>query len=495
MAVCAAPANAADIVAKEIAATGLGALPLYVWPAAAAAAPHAASERFVEQLIAILHVCQTAGEDGALLAEVCRRVRQHLHAAGVSVVATRDERPRLLAADGARLDGDLAVRAATAGVVVAPHRRDDRVEAAAPVVYGGAPIGALCARWTLGSTYDTSMASSILATTATAAAPIVAAAIAKADHDAATVETELFGVTPAIVELRRSIERAAAAPFAVLIDGESGSGKELVARAIHRGSPRRQKPFCTLNCAALPDDLIESELFGHARGSFTGAVGDRAGVFEDAHAGTLLLDEVGELSPRAQAKVLRVIQEGELRRVGETTSRRIDVRIVAATNRDLRREVEAGRFRLDLLYRLDVVHVTVPPLRDRREDVALLAERFWRDAAARVGSRATLGTATIAALARYDWPGNVRELQNVLASLAVRSPKRGVVPPSALPDAFNSATSTEAWRLDEARRTFEARFVRAALVRTGGHRGRAAAELGVTRQGLTKLMSRLGIAP
>ena len=492
--VCAAPAAAAEIVAKEAAATGLGALPLYIWPADAAPPAHAAGDRFVDHLIAILHVCQTAEEDSALLKEVCARVRQHLHASAVAIVATRDDRPRLLASDGARLDADLAVRAATAGVVVAPHRRDDRVEAAAPVMYGGAPIGALCARWTLGSTYDTSMASSVLATTATAAAPIAAAAIAKAEQEAAAVDTELLGATPAIVELRRGIERAAAAPFAVLIDGESGSGKELVARAIHRGSGRRHKPFCTLNCAALPEDLVESELFGHARGAFTGAVADRAGVFEEAHGGTLFLDEVGELSPRAQAKLLRVIQEGELRRVGETASRRIDVRIVAATNRDLRRDVDAGRFRLDLLYRLDVVHVTVPPLRDRREDVALLAERFWREAAARVGSRATLAAATVAALTRYDWPGNVRELQNVLASLAVRSPKRGVVQPSALPAPFGVGKSEDAWRLDEARRTFEEQFVRAALVRTGGHRGRAAAELGVTRQGLTKLLSRLGIS-
>ena len=249
-----------------------------------------------------------------------------------------------------------------------------------------------------------------------------------------------------------------------------------------------------MNCAALPDDLIEAELFGHARGSFTGAISDRAGVFEEAHGGTLFLDEVGELSPRAQAKLLRVIQEGELRRVGETISRRVDVRIVSATNRDLRQDVAAGRFRLDLLYRLDVIRMTVPPLRDRREDIAVLAEHFWRDASARMGSRATLNAATIAALARYDWPGNVRELQNVLAALAVRSPKRGVVPPAALPPQFAIAESPDSWRLEEARRTFEERFIRAALVRSGGHRGRAAAELGLTRQGLTKLMTRLGIA-
>jgi transcriptional regulator with PAS, ATPase and Fis domain len=249
-----------------------------------------------------------------------------------------------------------------------------------------------------------------------------------------------------------------------------------------------------LNCAALPDDLVEAELFGHARGAFTGASAERPGVFEEAHTGTLFLDEIGELSLRAQAKVLRTIQDGELRRVGENVSRRVDVRIVSATNRDLRHEVAESRFRHDLLYRLDVVRILIPPLRERREDIALLVERFWREAIERVGSRAALGVATVAALARYDWPGNVRELQNVLAALAVRGPKRGVIPPSALPPHFGAAEPDPACRLEEARRSFEQHFVRAALVRTGGHRERAAEELGVTRQGLTKLMSRLGIS-
>jgi two-component system response regulator HydG len=431
-----------------------------------------------------------------LLEGVCSRVRSHLHAAAVSVMSIRERRAQTLASDGASIGAAIAQRAVDAMVVVPPHRIEERIEAAAPIVYGGAPVGALCARWALGSTYDTSSAASILAASAAAVAPIAAAAIARAVAASAAEPSlvELIGVTAAMVDLRRSIERAASAPFAVLVDGESGSGKELVARAIHRGSSRRHKPFCTLNCAALPDDLIESELFGHARGAFTGAVSDRAGVFEEANGGTLLLDEVGELSLRAQAKLLRVLQEGELRRVGETTPRRIDVRIVAATNRQLPREVEAGRFRLDLLYRLDVVHVTVPPLRERPEDVPLLAEHFWQDATARVGSRAALGAATTAALARYAWPGNVRELQNVLAALAVRSPKRGVVPPTALPPAFSAPAPANGCRLVDARKVFEERFVRAALVRTGGHRGRAAAELGVTRQGLTKLMTRLGIA-
>jgi transcriptional regulator with GAF, ATPase, and Fis domain len=249
-----------------------------------------------------------------------------------------------------------------------------------------------------------------------------------------------------------------------------------------------------LNCAAVPDDLVESELFGHARGAFTGAIGERIGVFEDAHNGTLFLDEVGELSPRAQAKVLRVIQEGELRRIGENISRRVEVRIVSATNRDLRQEVALGRFRLDLLYRLDVIRIVVPPLRERREDIPLLVEKLWRDAADRVGCRATLGVATVAALVGYDWAGNVRELQNVLAALAVRVARRGVVPPAALPPQFSDRVPAEGYRLDDARRLFEERFVRAALARNGGRRSVAASELGLTRQGLTKLMTRLGIA-
>jgi transcriptional regulator with PAS, ATPase and Fis domain len=305
--------------------------------------------------------------------------------------------------------------------------------------------------------------------------------------------SDLLGTSAAIEAVRQAIHRAARAPFAVLIVGESGSGKELVARALHRQSHRRDRPFCTVNCAALPDELVESELFGHARGAFTGAVAERPGVFEAAHTGTLFLDEIGELSVRAQAKVLRTIQEGELRRVGENAARRVDVRLVAATNRDLVHETTKGRFRLDLLYRLDVIRIVVPALRDRREDIAPLAEHFWADATGRIGSRATLGAAAVARLARYDWPGNVRELQNVLAALAVRTPRRGVVPPSALPGQFGGTPPDRSWRLDCARRTFESEFVRAALARTGGRRTQAALELGVSRQGLTKLLRRLGI--
>jgi len=278
----------------------------------------------------------------------------------------------------------------------------------------------------------------------------------------------------------------------VLIEGESGAGKELVARAIHRSGCRRDRAFCALNCAAMPEDLIDAELFGHARGAFTGAANERLGLFESADGGSLFLDEVGELSPRAQAKVLRALQEGEIRRIGETLTRSFDTRLIAATNRSLRGEVEAGRFRQDLLYRLDVIRIHVPPLRQRLEDIPLLAARFWGAAAARIDSRAVLGKSAVSALTRYDWPGNVRELQNVLTALVVAAPRRGVVGDSALPSAIARATPPETREsLESARQKFEQRFVRAALARAAGHRGRTAAALGVSRQGLAKLMERL----
>jgi transcriptional regulator with GAF, ATPase, and Fis domain len=304
---------------------------------------------------------------------------------------------------------------------------------------------------------------------------------------------DLLGDSEAACALRDAIARAARAPFAVLIQGESGSGKELVARMIHKLGPRRDRRFCALNCAALSDELIEAELFGHARGAFTGAVGERAGLFEESDGGTLFLDEIGELSGRAQAKLLRVLQDGEVRRVGENLSRRVDVRIVAATNRHLEQEAIAGRFRADLRFRLDVIRIDVPPLRDRPSDVPLLASRFWNDAAGRVGSRATLGPEAVAALARYEWPGNVRELQNVIACIAVQSPHRGRIGSAGLPAHIARASPTSHTTFEAAREEFERRFVKAALAKADGQRARAAAALGVTRQGLAKMMKRLGL--
>jgi two-component system NtrC family response regulator len=242
----------------------------------------------------------------------------------------------------------------------------------------------------------------------------------------------------------------------------------------------------------LPDELVETELFGHARGAFTGAAGERPGLFEEASGGTLFLDEVSELSLRAQAKLLRVIQQQEVRRLGETHSRAVDVRIVAAANRSMPEEAVAGRFRPDLLYRLDVVRVRVPPLREHPEDVAVLAEAFWAEAAARVGSGALLSDGVLRALTSYAWPGNVRELQNVMAALAVAAPSRGRVPPSQLPVRIREPHLAHP-TLAVVRTACERDAVRNALARARGSRAVAARELGLTRQGLLKTMQRLGL--
>jgi transcriptional regulator with GAF, ATPase, and Fis domain len=478
-----------EAVRKSVAATGLEALALF--------APTPAQERLAgafDTALDVLQLCQTAGGEAEMLVEICRRLRVRLQAAGLAFFVADGATLSSIAADGGRVETALAARVIAARQAIPPSQYQERIEGGAPVKFGGETLGALTARWTIAAAPDAARAQMMLTMAATAAGAAVAAAVARRRAAAATAGVgELLGVSAAIGEVRAAVERAAAAPFSVLIEGESGSGKELVARAVHRRSGRRDRAFCTLNCAALSDDLLDAELFGHSRGAFTGAVSERPGVFEDAHLGTLFLDEIGELSPRAQAKLLRTLQEGEVRRVGENAARRVDVRLVAATNRDLRQEVAAHRFRLDLLYRLDVIRVTVPPLRERREDIAVLADQYWRVAADRVGSRAMLAAATVAALTNYDWPGNVRELQNVLAALAVRSPKRGIVPPTALPPSFCASPPDQTWRLGDARRTFEERFIRAALARSGGHRSRAAAELGVSRQGLGKLMQRLRI--
>ena len=236
-----------------------------------------------------------------------------------------------------------------------------------------------------------------------------------------------------------------------------------------------------MNCAAFTDELVESELFGHTRGAFTGAVGPRTGLFEDAHGGTLFLDEVGELSPRAQAKLLRVLQEREVRRVGENASRSVDVRVVAATNRPLSDAARQASFRDDLLFRLAVVRLRVPPLRDRIEDVPLLAQACWRSLAIQAGKRAMLGPDAIAQLCRHSWPGNVRELQNAMAALLVIAPERGRVGARHVGHVL-SASSGEgqvpSLPLHRTRANFERTAVAGALARHGGRRAPAARELG-----------------
>ncbi|HEX2602660.1 MAG TPA: sigma-54 dependent transcriptional regulator [Gemmatimonadaceae bacterium] len=235
---------------------------------------------------------------------------------------------------------------------------------------------------------------------------------------------EIVGKTPVMRALMEKVEKVASTPARVLITGENGTGKELVARALHRMSPRANKPFVEVNCAAIPGELIESELFGHMKGSFTGAISDRAGKFESANKGTLFLDEIGDMSLAAQAKVLRVLQDNVITRIGSSKPISVDVRVIAATNKNLEAEIAAGHFREDLYYRLNVVPIHVPPIRERREDIPLLAQYFAATLSAREGiPPRTLTTDALERLQSLDWPGNVRELRNTVERLLILAPE------------------------------------------------------------------------
>ncbi len=236
---------------------------------------------------------------------------------------------------------------------------------------------------------------------------------------------QMVGDSPALQRVRETIARVGPTTGRVLITGENGTGKELVARAIHESSPRRSRAFVEVNCAAIPSELIESELFGHMKGSFTGAVTDREGKFEQADRGTLFLDEIGDMSASAQAKVLRALQEGVITPVGGTKQIQVDVRVIAATNRNLDEEIAAGRFREDLYYRLNVVPIAVPPLRERREDIPALVAFFTRQLAGGAGAAGRrLDASAIERLQRRPWPGNIRELRNAIERLLILSPSK-----------------------------------------------------------------------
>src|SRR5689334_7274980 len=318
---------------------------------------------------------------------------------------------------------------------------------------------------------------------------------------------ELVGRGPALEAVARQIDLVAPTDAAVLILGESGTGKELVAREVHRRSGRAARPLIKVNCAAVPRELYESEFFGHARGAFTGALRDRAGRFELADGGTLFLDEVGEIPPELQAKLLRVLQEGELERVGEERTRRVDVRLIAATNRDLRAEAEAGRFRQDLYFRLSVFPIELPPLRRRAEDIPVLAEHFLALAARKLGRpKPRLTLADAQRLQRYGWPGNVRELQHVIERAVILAEgDRPVIELPADPAAASPQSRPYPLRdhgdrvlTDAELRRLEADNIRAALRRTAGKvagPGGAAELLGIRPTTLASRIKALGLSP
>ena len=286
---------------------------------------------------------------------------------------------------------------------------------------------------------------------------------------------DIVGGSPGLKKVLQQIQLVAPTDAAVLIHGESGTGKELVARAIHENSPRKGRALIKVNCSAVPENLFESEFFGHTRGAFTGAVRDRPGRFELADGGTLFLDEIGEIPLAMQAKLLRVLQEQEIERVGDTRTRKVNVRIVAATNRDLKKEVEAGRFRQDLFYRLGVFPLEVPPLRERRDDIPLLAAHFVRVTARKMNRRPPrLTKAQADQLAAHDWPGNIRELQNAVERAVILSqagPLRFELPEAKPPDASRAskvpAPSGVMLTRDELKR-HERESIAAALKQTGG---------------------------
>jgi two-component system nitrogen regulation response regulator NtrX len=314
----------------------------------------------------------------------------------------------------------------------------------------------------------------------------------------------MVGESYAMRQLREQVAMAAPTNGRVLIYGENGTGKELVARTIHALSRRRNNAFVEVNCAAIPEDLIESELFGHVRGAFTGAVADRRGKFELADGGTIFLDEIGDMSLKTQAKVLRVLQEQSMEPVGGATSVRVDARVLAATNKDLQTEIRAGRFREDLYFRLNVIPIFVPALRDRQEDIPLLAEHFMAAFAQEYGRRAKkFEPGAVAVLQQYPWPGNVRELRNVIERLMIMVAGDSIAVGDLGFLELNAARLTgveppaqsERLTLYEARDQFERDLILRTLAAQQGNMSRTAEVLGVERSNLYRKMKAFGIAP
>ena len=312
---------------------------------------------------------------------------------------------------------------------------------------------------------------------------------------------EFIGHSEPMQEVYVLIEKVAAAPAAVLITGESGTGKELVARAIHQRGPRREGPFIPVSCGALPESLLEAALFGHKRGSFTGAEADREGLFEAAGGGTLFLDEISDVSAAMQTRLLRVLQEGEVTRIGESQPRPVDVRIISATNKELRIEVQAGRFREDLYFRLNVIPIHLPSLRERREDILLLTEHFLQrycQALGRPMLELTLEAKRV--LLDYEWPGNVRELEHEMERVATLSDADRPISLDLLSEEVREVRSA-AWKenqlqegtLKEQIGRIERRLLEEALEKNGWNQTRTAEQLGLTRQGLIKKLQRYGI--
>jgi len=318
------------------------------------------------------------------------------------------------------------------------------------------------------------------------------------DMSRAVGDRPIIAASDLMIELLELLERAAAYKSTILLTGESGTGKEVFARAVHAQSPRRDAPFVAVNCGAIPENLLESELFGHAKGSFTGATRARRGLFAEADKGTLFLDEIAELPPSLQVKLLRAIQEEEIRPVGEDKTQSIDVRVLAATARDLEEEMRAGRFREDLFYRLNVVRLMVPPLRDRREDIPLLVDHFlarFREILGKPVRR--VSDEVLERLIAYSWPGNVRELENMIERAVILSDGETIevsaLPPMPSMKPGSSTHEKSDFCMKRGRQRFEADLIRRALVETGGNRTHAAKLLEISHRALLYKVKDYGI--
>jgi DNA-binding NtrC family response regulator len=315
-------------------------------------------------------------------------------------------------------------------------------------------------------------------------------------RESAAVDAQIVGSAPAMIEVYKTVAQVAPTTATVLIVGESGTGKELVARAIHAKSPRAQKPFVAVNCAALPESILESELFGHEKGAFTGAAASKRGLFEEANGGTLFLDEVGDISPKMQVQLLRVLQEGEIRRVGGTDTVKVDARVVAATNRDLKADVAAGRFREDLYFRLQVVTVRVPPLRERKQDIKLLVHHFLAKHADRLKRPVPrVANDALEALEAYAFPGNVRELSHIVER-AMLLAREGAITLADLPAEIKGNGKAAAGGMSgladdwPTLAVLDRRYIDRVLARTGGNKTRAAEVLGIDRRTLNRMFAR-----
>ncbi len=316
-------------------------------------------------------------------------------------------------------------------------------------------------------------------------------------------QVPLIGTSVKFVDCLKMVGRVAGTNLPVLITGESGTGKEVVARAIHRSSKRSAQPFVTVNCGAIPTELIESELFGHARGSFTGADRERVGLWEEAAAGTLFLDEITETNPLFQVKLLRALQEGEVRRVGSNRTLKVDVRVIAASNRDIEAEVRSGRFRQDLMYRLNAITIDLPPLRERKSDIRLLAEHFASQVVTAADWTPSFSAEALSVLQRYEWPGNIRELEN--AVLHAVSLSDDVIYPEHLPARISAGTPAAAIKTEAENALYEKagvgetwmtladlerQYIEQVLLHTAGNKQAASRILNIDRKTLARIVNR-----